>query len=166
MQKATCSKWPLVGSIFALSLLAGCVSGNFNQPDNQPTQSLPEVKDRGAHYAPGFGEETVIGISFSGGGMRASAFAYGAMKELAAHESRFRDSRKSLIEDVVFVAGVSGGSLPSTLRPLPRSAVTWKPSNCPRPWPRHRRFRASFLQSSSRISPANAPTKNRHGSAG
>jgi NTE family protein len=113
VQKATCSKWPLVGSIFALSLLAGCVSGNFNQPDNQPTQSLPEVKDRGAHYAPGFGEETVIGISFSGGGMRASAFAYGAIKELAAYDSRFRDNNKSLIEDVVFVAGVSGGSVPA-----------------------------------------------------
>ncbi len=113
MRSAKGPKNRLVGSILAMTLLAGCVSGNFNQPDNQPTEFVPELKGYGQHYAPGFGEETVIGLSFSGGGMRASAFAYGAIKELAAHESRFRDSNKSLIEDVVFVAGVSGGSVPA-----------------------------------------------------
>jgi NTE family protein len=103
----------LVGSILAMTLLAGCVSGNFNQPDNQAIESVPELIDHGAHYAPGFGEKTLVGFSFSGGGMRAAAFSYGAIKELAAHDSRYRDTRKSLIEDVVFVAGVSGGSVPA-----------------------------------------------------
>jgi NTE family protein len=74
---------------------------------------VPELIDHGAHYEPGFGEETLVGFSFSGGGMRAAAFSYGAIKELAAHDSRYRDTRKSLIEDVVFVAGVSGGSVPA-----------------------------------------------------
>ena len=113
VRKAIGSITRLTGSILALALLAGCVSGNFNQPDNQPIQSLPEVRDYGAHYAPGFGEETIIGLSFSGGGMRAAAFSYGAIKELASYDSRFRNSNKSLIEDVVFVAGVSGGSVPA-----------------------------------------------------
>ena len=35
------------------------------------------------------------------------------IKELAAHETRFRYSNKSLIEDVLFVSGVSGGSVPA-----------------------------------------------------
>ncbi len=45
--------------------------------------------------------------------MRASAFSYGVIKELAAHRSRSGNGSKSLIEDVVFVSGVSGGSVPA-----------------------------------------------------
>jgi NTE family protein len=90
----------------------GCASGNFNQPDNHPTGSVPNPAEIRQQYAPGFGE-TVIGLSFSGGGMRASAFSYGVIEELAAHETRSGGIGKSLIDDVVFVSGVSGGSVPA-----------------------------------------------------
>ncbi len=102
----------LAGLILASALVVGCVSGNFNQPDNQPISSVPSMTKSGQQYRPRFGE-TVIGLSFSGGGMRASAFAYGTIKELASHKSRFGDISKSLIDDVVFVSGVSGGSVPA-----------------------------------------------------
>ena len=46
-------------------------------------------------------KETVIGLSFSGGGTRASAFAYGAIEALAAHETRSGGIGKSLIDDGV-----------------------------------------------------------------
>ena len=55
--------------------------------------------------------ETIIGLSFSDGGTRAAAFAYGTIKELAAHEARSGGIGKPLIDDVAFVSGVSGGSV-------------------------------------------------------
>ena len=64
----------LVGPVLACSLVAGCVSGNFNQPDNQPTNPAPRPAEIGPQNGSDFGE-TVIELSFSGGGTRASAFA-------------------------------------------------------------------------------------------
>ena len=58
----------------------------------------------------GFGE-TIIALSFSGGGTRASAFSYGVIEELAAHETQAGGIGTSLIDDVRFVSGVSGGSV-------------------------------------------------------
>jgi NTE family protein len=100
----------LAGSILASALVAGCASGNFNQPDNQPTSSVPSPAEFLPQNYLGFGE-TIIGLSFSGGGTRASAFAYGAIKELAAHETQSGGTGQSLIDDVRFVSGVSGGSV-------------------------------------------------------
>ena len=102
----------LASSVLACALAAGCASGNFNQPDNRPTNSVPSPAEIGRQYASNFGE-TVVGLSFSGGGTRASAFAYGAIKELAAHESRSGGVSKPLIDNVAFVSGVSGGSVPA-----------------------------------------------------
>jgi NTE family protein len=102
----------LTGPGLACALVAGCASGNFNQPGNQPTISAPRLADFGPQNASDFGE-TVIGLSFSGGGTRASAFAYGTIKELAAHEARSGGTSRSLIDDVAFVSGVSGGSVPA-----------------------------------------------------
>jgi NTE family protein len=102
----------LAGPVLASALVAGCASGNFNQPDNQPTTSAPKLADFGPQKASDFGE-TVIGLSFSGGGTRASAFAYGTIKELAAHEAWSGGIGEPLIDDVAFVSGVSGGSVPA-----------------------------------------------------
>jgi NTE family protein len=98
--------------ILASALVAGCASGNFNQPGNQPTSSVPSPDEFRPEDYVGFGE-TIIGLSFSGGGTRASAFAYGTIKELAAHETRSGGIRKPLIDDVRLVSGVSGGSIPA-----------------------------------------------------
>ena len=102
----------LAGLVLASALVAGCASGNFNKPDNQPTSSVPSPDEfRPENYA-GFGE-TLIALSFSGGGTRASAFSYGVIKELGAHETRSAGVGASLIDDVRFVSGVSGGSVPA-----------------------------------------------------
>ena len=112
MRKVTGPINRLVGPVLASALVAGCVSGNFNQPDNQPTNSVPKLTEFGLQHSPGSGE-TVVGLSFSGGGMRAAAFSYGVMKELTAHKTRSGGISKPLIDDVVFVTGVSGGSVPA-----------------------------------------------------
>jgi NTE family protein len=102
----------LVCPVLASALIAGCGSGNFNKPDNQPISSVPSMTESGQQYRPHFGQ-TVIGMSFSGGGMRASAFSYGVIKELATYKSRSGKISGTLIDDVVFVSGVSGGSVPA-----------------------------------------------------
>ncbi len=110
MRKVVRSINRLAGTVLAVALVAGCASGNFNQPDNQPTSSVPSPDEFRPEDYVGFGE-TIIGLSFSGGGTRASAFAYGTIKELASHETRSGGIGKPLIDDVRFVSGVSGGSV-------------------------------------------------------
>ncbi len=102
----------LAGPFLASALVAGCASGNFNQPDNHPTGSVPNSAEIRQQRASSAGE-IMIGLSFSGGGTRASAFSYGAIVELAAHKTRSGGIRSSLVDDVVFVSGVSGGSVPA-----------------------------------------------------
>ncbi len=55
--------------------------------------------------------ETAIGLSFSGGGTRASAFAFGVLQELAKTEETRNGMRTPLIDRVSLVSGVSGGSV-------------------------------------------------------
>ncbi len=85
-----------------LALLAACAP--WNQPINQPLNgtNAPLIKD-GA----GVGE-TWVGLAFSGGGMRASAFAYGMLQELQAQTTGTPDG---LLDSVRLVSGVSGGSV-------------------------------------------------------
>ena len=54
--------------------------------------------------------ETAIGLSFSGGGTRASAFAFGVLQELGKTNAR-TGTGSSLIDQVSLVSGVSGGSV-------------------------------------------------------
>jgi len=98
------------GSVLASALVVGCALGNFNKPGNHPTSSVPDFTEIRQQSPKGFGE-TVIGLSFSGGGTRAAAFSYGTIEELAAHRTRSGGPGKSLVDDVVFVSGVSGGSI-------------------------------------------------------
>jgi NTE family protein len=55
--------------------------------------------------------ETVIGLSFSGGGTRASAFAFGVLQELGRTDRPSRGGARALIDQVSLVSGVSGGSV-------------------------------------------------------
>lgn len=56
--------------------------------------------------------ETAIGLSFSGGGTRASAFAFGVLQELSRTQGASREGAKQpLIDQVSLVSGVSGGSV-------------------------------------------------------
>ncbi|WP_303470502.1 MULTISPECIES: patatin-like phospholipase family protein [unclassified Marinovum] len=54
--------------------------------------------------------EVYVGLAFSGGGMRASAFAHGVLEELRAL-SRSDQNPYGVLSDVRLVTGVSGGSV-------------------------------------------------------
>ncbi|NTT84702.1 patatin-like phospholipase family protein [Tabrizicola fusiformis] len=93
--------------VFCLALLAGCAA--WNRPINQALQGenaalvdvTPESIGKGELY---------VGLAFSGGGMRASAFAYGMLEELRA-QGAVTGTPNGLLDDVRLVSGVSGGSV-------------------------------------------------------
>lgn len=94
-------------ALFALLFLAGCAA--WNKPLNQPLQggnpALVEVT--GQTIGDG---EVYVGLAFSGGGMRASAFAYGMLEELKA-QGAITGTPNGLLDHVRLVSGVSGGSV-------------------------------------------------------
>ena len=99
----------------AMLALAGC---SMFGVDNAPINSALS-DSAGAMAAPPAGDllaqdtaETAIGLSFSGGGTRASAFAFGVLQELGKTEETSRNgARTPLINRVSLVSGVSGGSV-------------------------------------------------------
>jgi NTE family protein len=78
-----------------------------NAPINLPS-SIPQL----SVSAPISGDDslrsTIVGLAFSGGGMRASAFAFGVMRGL--DQIRLPEGGR-LLDQVRFVSGVSGGSV-------------------------------------------------------
>lgn len=88
-------------ALLPLLILFGCAP--WNPPQNQPLQgeNAPLTDSAAA-------DDLYIGLAFSGGGMRATAFAYGMLQELRAAES---GTPHGLLDNVRLVSGVSGGSV-------------------------------------------------------
>ena len=80
-------------------LLAGCATPFDNAPLNRPSSAVAAPP-----LPPDDDHEQVIGLSLSGGGLRAAAFALGVAQELAA-------PAHDVYGDVRFISSVSGGSL-------------------------------------------------------
>lgn len=88
-------------SFLPLLILLGCAP--WNPPQNQPLQG-----DNAPLSTETPGEDLYIGLAFSGGGMRATAFAYGMLQELQATQT---GTPNGLLDNVRLVSGVSGGSV-------------------------------------------------------
>src|SRR5687767_1448897 len=106
--------WRASGRALAMAIctatLAACGSTN-NNPINQPLDALALQGSAAAtREAESYYDETVIALSFSGGGMRASAFSHGVLSGLAEASMRGRGGPVSLLERVDIISGVSGGS--------------------------------------------------------
>jgi NTE family protein len=89
-----------------LMLLAGC--STFNVPVNTPVGD--GSKPMSQLTTPDVGGDTAIALAFSGGGTRAAAFAYGVLRGLDRLPTK---DGKSYLDRVVFISGVSGGSVPA-----------------------------------------------------
>ena len=89
----------------ALALgLCGCATSGFNAATNVPvTKDTPRGMDAPVDI---LGENN-IALSFSGGGLRAAAFAHGVLEALAETKTATGD----LSDDVAFISSVSGGSI-------------------------------------------------------
>jgi len=90
------------------AILAGCATV-YNLPGNAPLGEALADNNFGREV-PGYDDDVLLGLSFSGGGMRAAAFSFGVLTEL--DRSRVGSNHaKTLLDRVDFVSGVSGGSV-------------------------------------------------------
>lgn len=90
--------------ICALLLLAGCAS-SARFPDNPPLVSARPA------ITPVTPDSTMVLLTLSGGGSRASAFAYGVMQALARIPVHGSTTAGSLLDEVNLISAVSGGSI-------------------------------------------------------
>lgn len=91
-------------ALLPLLILLGCAP--WNQPQNVALEG-----ENAALSTPATGDgELYIGLAFSGGGMRATAFAYGMLQELQAAGVE-TGNPDGLLGEVRLVSGVSGGSV-------------------------------------------------------
>lgn len=84
-------------------LLAACAGTPLNSPRNRPAVAEPVLRAPPAEV-----HETVVALSFSGGGLRAAAFAHGVLEGLRELQSA---GGRRLLDDVGFITSVSGGSI-------------------------------------------------------
>jgi len=93
----------------ALVLIAGCSATNAPINSSLATDSN-QLNDNFGRHSTGIDDGVFIGLAFSGGGTRASAFAFGMLQELQA-TAREANGKDGLLEHVGLVSGVSGGSV-------------------------------------------------------
>jgi NTE family protein len=92
-------------AVLAALMAAGCATPTFdNAPRNAPVtpafvQQATQPRDLVGRH--------VIGLSLSGGGLRAAAFGLGVLQALAGADGRAPD----VYDDLTFISSVSGGSL-------------------------------------------------------
>jgi NTE family protein len=104
-------KKPLFYGMLVLSFFTGCASLHKNPPleskqaENSAGYSFNNFLAQGNEI----GDNMVV-VTFSGGGTRAGALAYGVAKEL---ETIKLPSGKSLLDEVKVISSVSGGSFAS-----------------------------------------------------
>jgi NTE family protein len=91
--------------------LAGCSSWGSRDPTNQPLSGSAAEAFATSRQDPTAGDDVLVGLAFSGGGTRAAAFAHGVLQELDQTAVRTRRGTHSLLDNVGFVSGVSGGSV-------------------------------------------------------
>ncbi|HAY21878.1 patatin-like phospholipase family protein [Desulfobacca acetoxidans] len=102
----------LVGLLLVLIWYTGCAHYPLNQ------QSFSFDKQAGYRFdnlqpGPRNTDSLFICLTFSGGGTRAAALAYGILEELQQTRIRVNGAEKSLLDEVDCISSVSGGSFTS-----------------------------------------------------
>ncbi|HSH47344.1 MAG TPA: patatin-like phospholipase family protein, partial [Halomonas sp.] len=105
--RAGCRAKAILGLCLAI-LLAGCAHYPVNAPleHHDPAggyrlETLPSGDNSGS---------LLVALSFSGGGTRAAALAYGTLERLARTDIVWEGQRKRLLDEVDIISSVSGGS--------------------------------------------------------
>ena len=98
-----------LAALFAALLLAACASF----PPNPPlAEYVPKAGYSFDQLAPGRNntDKLFVIVTFSGGGTRAAALAYGVLEELRATQINGATADATLLEEVDVISSVSGGS--------------------------------------------------------
>ncbi len=93
-------------------LLSACSTTDV-APINAPvTEALGGANLAADVFAQEAGSDSLVGVTFSGGGTRAAAFSFGVLKAFAATAVTTAPARPvTLLDRIDFVSGVSGGSV-------------------------------------------------------
>ncbi len=97
--------------LFLVLLVGAATLGSCSHyPPNQPLESTPgnDSYDFSRLNAPDNSDETFVVLTFSGGGTRAAALAYGVLDKL--RETQIDKNQKTLLSEVDVISTVSGGS--------------------------------------------------------
>ena len=92
--------------------ILGCAQAIHNDPINARLTATPqqEAAELGVDTKPTF-DDTVVAVTFSGGGTRAAAFSYGVLQGFDETRVEYGGRAMSLLDQLDFVSGVSGGSV-------------------------------------------------------
>jgi len=114
--------WGVAAFALLMSLaLTGCISV-YNFPANQPLPQAAAAELSRLDSTEYEGQDDVlVALSFSGGGTRAAAFSFGVLQEL--EHTRLGSRGKTLLDQVGFVSGVSGGSITAAYFGLKKRAA-------------------------------------------
>jgi NTE family protein len=100
------------GVVAFASLVVGCTQTIRNDPINQALSANPAQVEAGlSPDVPTNYEDTIVALSFSGGGMRAAAYSYGVLQGFEETRVPSRSGPVSLLDRLDFLSGVSGGSV-------------------------------------------------------
>src|SRR5271163_1046449 len=101
------------GRVFACAaLVVGCTQVIRNDPINQPLTANPSQVEAGlSPDVPTNYDDSIVALSFSGGGMRAAAYSYGVLQGFDETRVPSRSGPVSLLDRLDFLSGVSGGSV-------------------------------------------------------
>jgi NTE family protein len=90
-------------------LLTGCASLE-RYPDNPPLERFDSQSNLTGLHEQGNGNTLLI-VTFSGGGTRAAALAYGVLEALKDTEIREDGSSRTMLDEIDMISSVSGGSI-------------------------------------------------------
>ena len=107
----------------AAALQGGCAASIRNSPINAALAGPISEAQTGVERGDADFGDTVVGLSFSGGGSRASAFSFGVLRELARTRVHSQGKSSPLIDQVDFISSVSGGSVTAAYYALKGKAM-------------------------------------------
>jgi NTE family protein len=92
--------------------VVGCAQAIHNEPINARLTATPQQQaaELGVDAKPTL-DDTVVAVTFSGGGTRAAAFSYGVLQGFDETRVEYGGRAMSLLDQLDFVSGVSGGSV-------------------------------------------------------
>lgn len=102
-------RWAL--ACIAILPLAGCGASHYTVNSPLERQDPAHGYRFGTALPEENSDELFIAVTFSGGGMRAAALAYGVLERLAAERIRWQGRHGRLLDEVDIINAVSGGSM-------------------------------------------------------